>query len=388
MTTFDFLVPDLGEGLAEVEIVSWLVPLRSPVVADAAMVVVQTDKADVEVPSPVDGILVAVGGNEGDVLRTGALLARIETAATAAAAAPPSGPRPRRPLASPATRRRALEAGIDLTTVTGTGPNGRITSDDLDRHAATPAPTPTPGERVGAGRSDGQDEEIPLRGVRRATAHAMAEAWRRIPHIAEFRTIDATELQRVRTLLDARMREEHGTRLTIASLVMCAVARTLRRHPNVNATFDDVREVVTRHARRNIGVATATDSGLIVPVVRRADELGIVELALEIERLASAARSARLAPEELRGGTFTITNFGSNGTHAGVPIIRPPEVAILGVGRIVESVVARGGEPVVAPTMTVTLSLDHRVNDGAHGAAFLNDLARVLAEPALLLMEV
>lgn len=411
MSTVEFLVPDLGEGLAEVEVVRWLVPVNGPVVADQPMVVVQTDKADVDVPAPTSGTLVAVGGQEGDLLRVGTVLARIETsgaapatgagpavepAAPVAASAPvpaaapaPVAPQPRataRPLASPATRRRAVEAGIDLATVTATGPNGRITNDDLERHramgsSASPSSAPSP-MRL---RSD-EDVVIPLRGVRRRTAEAMAEAWQRIPHIVEFRTVEVGELLRARAVLQARV-EPTGRRVSLFALLVRAVAVTLRQHPNLNATFDHDGAVITQHGARNIGIAAATDDGLLVPVVKHADRLALLDLGDEIRRLATGARAGTLERVEMQSGTFTISNYGSNGTMSGVPIIRPPEVAILGVGQVADTVVAVDGRPEVRPTLTLTLSLDHRVNDGAHGAAFLDDLAALLSDPVLLVLE-
>lgn len=405
MSTVEFLVPDLGEGLAEVEVVRWLVPVNGAVVVDQPMVVVQTDKADVDVPAPTSGTLVAVGGQEGDLLRVGTVLARIETSgaapATAAAAevtpaaapapagAPPApapvAAQPRataRPLASPATRRRAVEAGIDLAAVTGTGPNGRITNDDLERHRAMgPSSAPSPMRLP----SD-EDVVIPLRGVRRRTAEAMAEAWQRIPHIVEFRTVEVGELLRARAVLQARV-EPTGRRVSLFALLVRAVAVTLRQHPNLNATFDHDAAVVTQHGARKIGIAAATDDGLLVPVVKHADRLALLDLGDEIRRLATGARAGTLQRADMQSGTFTISNYGSNGTMSGIPIIRPPEVAILGVGQVADTVVAVEGRPEVRPTLTLTLSLDHRVNDGAHGAAFLDDLAALLSDPVLLVLE-
>jgi pyruvate/2-oxoglutarate dehydrogenase complex dihydrolipoamide acyltransferase (E2) component len=400
MSTVEFLVPDLGEGLAEVEVVRWLVPVNGPVVADQPMVVVQTDKADVDVPAPTSGTLVGVGGQEGDLLPVGAVLARIETTGAAFAVAPaaepatPAGttaatapvaaqPRSdRRPLASPATRRRAVEAGIDLAAVTGSGPNGRITNDDLERHRAEP----TSASRLSSALPSDDDVVIPLRGVRRRTAEAMADAWRRIPHIVEFRTVEVGELLRARAVLQARV-EPTGRRVSLFALLVRAVAVTLRHHPNLNATFDDDGALITQHGARNIGIAAATDDGLLVPVVKHADRLPVLDLGDEIRRLATGARAGTLQRPEMQSGTFTISNFGSNGTMSGIPIIRPPEVAILGVGQVADTVVAVDGRPEVRPAVTLTLSLDHRVNDGAHGAAFLDDLATVLSDPILLVLE-
>lgn len=377
MNGLSITLADVGEGLAEAEIVGWLVAEGDTVTADQPIVEIETDKAVIELPAPVDGIIASLTVAVGEVVPVGALLAVMtpsESAAPNSSNGPPDRQSSGRVLASPANRRRALESGIDLTNVRGSGPGGRITADDLDAvvqgsavkgHAASvPAPvaarTPSEHQRSptpetpgwsGSAVDDGPDTvERPLGVRRRAVAETMTRSWREIPHITELREIDATALVDVRSRLAARL-ENDGVRLTVTPLLALATIAALRRHPDMHSTLDLEGGRALQHRRCNLGLAVATDAGLVVPVVADAHRMGLRRLAETIEELGVAARENRLRPEQVRGGTFTISNFGSLGVWLGTPIIRPPEVAIAGFGRIREQVVAVDGEAVVRPVL-------------------------------------
>jgi pyruvate dehydrogenase E2 component (dihydrolipoamide acetyltransferase) len=388
-TRIEFLVPDVGEGIGEAEIVHWLVKPGDRVKADQPIVEIETDKSVVEIPSPVTGVLTSVGGEPGDVLPIGAVLAVIEAdvgqgARPGVASEPPGSPgRPGRVLASPATRRLALDLGVHLADVHGSGPGGRVSSGDV-RAAADGGgrvPTTAPATVRVASRDDRVE---PLRGVRRQIARTMTESWQKVPHITEFREIDATRLVVAHRMLRERLATD-GVRFSFLPLFVTAVADALRRHERFNASLDLDREEIVYRGAVNIGIAAATDHGLVVPVVENADQRSLADLAVEIDRLATLAREQRLDVNDSRGGTFTISNFGSYGTWLGTPIIRPPESAIAGFGRIRDAVVAVDGQPVVRPSLPLAVSADHRLVDGDHLAAFVDDIGAVLTEPLLLL---
>ena len=408
MSDYRFDLPDVGEGLSEGEIVHWHVGVGDAVKADGIIVDVQTDKAVVEIPAPVSGTVKSLGGQVGATLPVGAMLAVIETDAAAPApalapedaappAAAPADPPPaagakarKRVLASPATRRRAVELGVDLAGVPGTGERGRVTRADVER-AAQGAPEPPPAAPepfapppAAAAAPEGADRVEPLRGLRRQIARTMTAAWREIPHILTFHEVDAANLIAARRALIAEF-EPEGVKPSYLPIVMKACAAALRAHPRFNASLNlEAGEIVYRH-RVNIGFAAATPDGLIVPVVHDADRKPILDLAREIAGLAAAARARKVKPEQLRGGTFTISNYGSYGGHFGTPIIRPPEAAILGVGAIREAVVAVDGAPAVRPNLPLVVSTDHRLNDGEHLGAFAAAIAAYLADPVRLL---
>ncbi len=438
MSELEFRLPDVGEGLSEGEIVEWAVVPGERVARDQTLLHVQTDKSVVELPAPHAGTVVRIEGAVGDIVPVGALLVVIavdEPAATLPAGPvasfepqpgvieeprtpqtpPAASPRGRagrgRPLASPATRQRALEHGIDLATISGTGPGGRITTEDVERaardtdeaadaDAAHPPPAAVPtAEAVDPGRSAGPaagggaaaggdvaatDEVVPLRGLRRRIAMTMAAAWRDVPHITDIRELDATGLVDARTRLGAAL-EPQGVHLTFLPLFVAAAAAALRAHPACNASLDLDAGTVTYRRRVNIGLAVATGDGLIVPVLHDADRRSIAEVAQASAELATAARERRLSPAQTAGGTFTITNFGTYGGWIGTPIIRPPEAAIAGFGRIRETVVAVDGVAVVRPTLAVSVSADHRLLDGDDVGAFLATLTTYLTDPLLLL---
>ena len=412
MSAFEFKLPDIGEGLSEGEIVRWLVAPGERTVADKVLVEVETDKAVVEIPAPVTGVLTTQGGQPGDVLAIGALLAVIEAdgAAAAVAAAPaavaapgevvaPAPPPPPKPaataggratraLASPATRKLATQLGVDLASVEGSGARGQITREDVERAAQQDA-APAEGAATGEGPRPltpprGEDEVVPLRGLRRRIAQSMTESWRTIPHITAMREIDAEQLVAARTSLRAEF-EDSGVNLTYLPLFIKAVVAALKRHPSFNATLDiDNGQIIYRH-RYNIGIATATPEGLIVPVIHDADAKSLFDIAREIGSLSEAARVRKVAVEQLRNGTFTITNFGSYGGWLGTPIIRPPEVGIAGFGRIREAVVPVDGQPAIRRVLPLVVATDHRLNDGEQSGGFMNTLTTFLSEPIRML---
>jgi pyruvate/2-oxoglutarate dehydrogenase complex dihydrolipoamide acyltransferase (E2) component len=353
--------PDVGEGIDAGELVEWHVVEGQSVREDDPMADVQTDKATVTIPCPTTGRVLELRFAIGDMVPVGEVMAVFE----------PDGDRrapPRRPLASPAVRKRAAELGLDLAQISGTGPEGRIELADLDPQAGGSAP--------GAGRV------VPLRGVRRTIARTMTEAWRTIPHIIDYREADATALLGWREQLREAAQDAQLKRaLTITPLLVAIAVQALRRHPYVNASIDLDREEITLHDRYNVGIATATPEGLVVPVIRNADGKDIAELALEAAELINAARERRLSPEQLSGGTFTVNNYGSLGVWLGTPIIKPGEVANLGVGRVQERPVAEDGRVVVRPVVALSVSGDHRVLDGHTLGAFVSDVVEMIQDP-------
>ena len=357
---------DVGEGIAEAEIVEWLVRAGDAVKADQPVVVVMTDKASVEIPAPADGVVRECIGAPGAVVPTGSVLLRLESA-------------PRSVQAAPSTRRIAAELGVDLRAVTGSGPGGRILRHDVERHAASSSASARGPGTPGRARDD-DVEIIPLRGLRRQTAHAVAHAWRTVPAIAEFRDVDATALVRLRR----DMREQRDTAqppLTYLPFFVRAVATALRRHPSFNASIDMERGEISRRRACNIGIATATADGLIVPVLHDVARKSLREIAAELDQLIGRARAGRLQPADVTGSTVTITNFGSYGTEFGIPIVRAPEAAIVGFGRIRDAVVAVEGVAAVRAMLPLTVAADHRLNDGAELAAFTATIAECCRDP-------
>lgn len=397
MTEYVFRTPDVGEGVAEVEIVAWHVQPGETVAEDQPLVDLMTDKATVEITSPVEGRLVSTAGQPGDKASVGSVLAVLEvgveaavekapaTAAAVEAPAPPVPPAPAaaHPLASPAVRRRAQELGVRLQFVPGTGPAGRITGEDLDRYLAAgdqalAAPSCLPAVRTGV-------EEVKVIGLRRQIAERMSEAKRRIPHFSYIEEVDVTELERLRAQLNAE--DPARPRLTLLPFLIRAVVRALPRFPQINAIYDDEAGIVRRFAPVHLGLATRTPSGLVVPVLRHAEAMDLWTAAAEIARLASAARAGKATREELSGSTITITSLGPLGGLATTPVINRPEVAILGPNRIVERPVVVGGAVVVRKMMNLSSSFDHRVVDGWDAAEFVQALKRLLETPALLFVE-
>ncbi len=421
---FQFLLPDIGEGLEEAEIVEWLVAPGDLVVRDQPLVEVLTDKASSELPSPVAGTVVRLGAAEGERLTVGQVLIELDDGSsvdpaaevaeaqphiglqtTAEGEAPATDPPVQqtpagRAKAAPATRRLALELGVDLGAVTGSGPGGRITADDVRAAAggtpqppeagpapAAPAPAPVPAAPV----PDGGLGQMPpgrhaLRGVRGVVSRNMERAWGEIPHIHSMDEVDATLLVDFRNRIRAMDRPGAGsvTPLTVAA---AAAARALRRYPMVNACIEgSPGEAILVHPEVNLGIAVASDSGLVVPVVRDADRLDLFQLAVAIADLANRAREGSLTAADLSGATFTITNYGSFGGRWAMPIIPPGQAAILGLGAIADRPAAADGEVVVRPMLPVVLGADHRLIDGDLSAAFRASVAADLLEPLNLLV--
>jgi len=397
---FEFRLPDIGEGLAEAEVAKWLVSVGDRVTEDQAVVEMMTDKASVELPSPGSGVVVEQLAAEGDVVKTGAVLYVLETetqigASAGHAAAAESHARPAPPadaatsaagvLAPPAVRKLAREMGVDLAGVKGTGPGGRISAEDVRRvvtfpHAGEVGP---PVGRPGGGEPSGIAEggkRVRLRGVQKRMAETMSLSARTIPHVTGFHEVDAAAFAD----LAARLRHEadgRGARFPFDTLLVRAAAIALRRHPIFNASFDEGRGELVMHDDVNVGVAAATPDGLIVPVVKHADALGLNELATEVDRVASAAREGKTSVSDVQGGTFTISNTGAwRGGH-GTSLIRPPEVALVAFGRIEEKAVVRDGKVVARAMMPMSVTFDHRVIDGETGLSFALTLRSLIEDP-------
>ena len=407
-------VPDLGEGTAEVELVAWHVKPGDHVAEDQALVDVMTDKATVEIPSPVAGRVLVLGGEVGQMLAVGAELIRIElhdtgdvvaTPATrevqsaptpssspslvapAARSTPSTAPR-HRPIASPALRARAWALGVELNAVPANGPAGRILQADLESylassaaHATRPASPPT----AQASRTD-TTHEVRIVGLRRKIAQKMQESKRRIPHFTYVEEVDVSELEALRAQLNTKWDAQRG-HLTLLPFLIRAIVLAVREFPQLNARFDDEAGVLTRHEAVHVGIATQTDAGLMVPVLRDARSRDLWANAAEVARLADAARSGKLARDELAGSTITITSLGRLGGIVSTPIINPPEVAIVGVNRIVMRPVIRDGAVVARQIVNLSSSFDHRVVDGAQAAAFVQSLRAQLEHPGTLFVE-
>jgi len=418
VSNYVFKLPDLGEGTVEAEIVNWRVKPGDTIAEDEVIVEVMTEKAAVELPAPVGGRVLSITGTPGDMVPVGADLIVIETGtpattaagaptpAAAPAAAPASAPPARRagangaeapaqaPAASaragrvatsPAIRRRAHEAGIDLQQVTGSGPNGRILPKDLEAFVARrsqptplrPAPKAVPSARASAAAT----EEIKVIGLRRLIAQRMSEAKRNIPHFAYVEELDITELESLRRHVN-RKPADGAPSLTYLPFLALALIRVLRDFPQCNAHYDAERGVIVRHAAVHLGVATQTAEGLKVPVVHNAQELGLWELAAQMRRVAEAARTNKAKREELSGSTITITSLGKLGGIASTPIINAPEVAIIGVNRAVERPLVLEGAIAIRLTMNLSSSFDHRFVDGYDAAAMIQALKEHLEHPA------
>jgi 2-oxoisovalerate dehydrogenase E2 component (dihydrolipoyl transacylase) len=433
MARYVFKLPDVGEGTAEAEIVAWHVAPGDRVAEDQTLVDVMTDKATVEIPSPVTGTVLSLNGTPGAMLAVGSELVVLEVEGTddqvpddgpgdapsdapgdplddipaaalpttaiampaAGAPAPDVAPallvrRPPgvKPTASPAVRRRAWDHGIPLQFVAGSGPGGRILHRDLDRHLAgggveaggvALAERPPSPARTGV-------SEVPVRGLRRRIAESMQEAKRHIPHFSYIEEVDVTALEELRLHLNA----EGGVarlKLTLLPFLIRALVRALPEFPQINARYDDAANVVQRFEAVHAGIATQTPGGLVVPVVRHAETLDLWQAAGAIRELAAAARDGKAGREQLSGSTITVTSLGALGGLATTPIINRPEVAIVGVNRIVERPVVRKGNVVVRSMMNLSCSFDHRVVDGWDAASFVQRVKTSLEQPATLFMD-
>jgi 2-oxoisovalerate dehydrogenase E2 component (dihydrolipoyl transacylase) len=417
MGEFIFKLPDVGEGTAEAEIVAWHVAVGDRIEEDAPLVDVMTDKATVEMTTPVSGVVTAVHGEPGDMAAVGSPLAVIEVegvgavaveTARASAKAPPapkSAPPPKialepakqqrtapvsrilteKPLAAPSVRRRAQELGIALQFVPGTGPAGRISDEDLDAFIASGGANPGVSTTRAPAKREGI-KHIKVIGLRRKIAEKMQDAKRRIPHFAYIEEIDVTELEALRVHLNATGAGERP-RLTLLPFLIAALVKALPAYPQINARFDDEAGVVDRHEAVHVGIATQTPSGLIVPVLRHAEARDLWDCAAEIARLAAATREGKASPEELKGSTITVTSLGPLGGIATTPVINHPEVAIIGPNKIVERPVVRAGQVVIRRVMNLSSSFDHRLVDGYDAAAFIQLVRGFLEYPATLFMD-
>lgn len=413
MSRYVFRMPDLGEGTVEAEIVACLVKPGDDVQEEQIILEVMTEKATVEVPSPVSGRIVSIAGKPGQSIPVGAELVVFDTSSSAekgeAAAASKSftiaksevtdvsnPERSRgvavetaaepsshtRIMASPATRRRAKEQGIDLSQVNGSGPGGRIERADFERFAAaqeSPASATTKGKAVAPGKAV---EEVPIIGVRRLIAQRMSEAVRTIPHFSYVEEVDVTQLESLRQHLNGQRAGQPS--LTYLPFIALALVRILPQFPQCNARYDADREVLLQHRALHLGVATQTSSGLKVPVVRDVARRSLDELAQEIRRVSEAARNNVAKREELSGSTLTLTSLGKLGGIASTPIINAPEVCIIGVNKAVERPVVDRGAIVIRRMMNLSISCDHRFVDGHVAASMVQALKECLEQPALI----
>tara|TARA_B100000686_G_scaffold354070_1_gene462497 strand:- start:3471 stop:4748 length:1278 start_codon:yes stop_codon:yes gene_type:complete len=425
MGNFVFKLPDIGEGVVEGEVVQWHVSMGDQVSEDDPIVDVMTDKATVTIPSPVSGVVSSLSGGVGDMIAVGSTLLEIdsdessseevadaeeeapveetedpveETEADPPAPAPaaetkPEAPKPipgtppkspGRALASPAVRKRAREGGVDLSMVRGSGPAGRIRHADLDAYmAADGAVSGAPATAYSAKRTE--VTAVKVVGLRRRISEQMSLSKSRIPHFSYFEEADITELESLRGLLNST-KDDSQPKLTYLPFIMLALSKIMPDHPECNAHFDDEGGVVNRHAAVNLGIATQTERGLYVPVVKHVESMGIWKAASEMQRVTTAARDGSASLDELTGSTLTITSLGREGGLGATPIINHPEVAILGVHKAREMPVVRGGQIVVRRIMNLSSAFDHRVVDGADGASLIQHLRRMLENPALIFM--
>jgi pyruvate dehydrogenase E2 component (dihydrolipoamide acetyltransferase) len=413
MTTRDFLLPDLGEGLEDAEVLQWLVAEGDRVELNQALVEVNTAKATVEIPSPWAGTVERLHAGAGDVVAVGSPLVSVRlddggaaapagrrpvlvgygvdesedspAAFAAAAPVPEAGPAV---AATPAVRTFAKERGVDLSTIAGTGPGGRITREDVERGAAR-GPAVLPQQGVGGGwpaeaapPASPQDQDtdvVPVQGIRRIIAERLTRSVRDIPQVTTFITLDATALLAFRDSFGAG-----GARMSPLPIVVRALAETCRAHPLLNASFSAERSEILVHRAVHAGVAADTERGLLVPVVRDAQTQGIGQIAQEIARLVAAARDGTIGPDRLTGGTITVTNVGTFGSESGTPIIDPPQGAILALGLIEPRALVVHGAVEARPACTLALTFDHRLMDGAQAGRALRDLRDLLQDPARL----
>ena len=434
-------LPDVGEGIAEAELTEWAVKIGDEIQEDDVLGTVMTDKAAVEVPSSVSGKVVWLAGEPGDTLAIGLNFVEIETSAEEAAAAEermaeeesneapaesedkpadkqeepatkaspakpekatpapaPAKPEkssvaatPRttplasgdRPLASPAVRKRARDAGIDLRLVAGSGPAGRITHDDIDAWIAQPQTAGFGSGRVVIPRTD---EDVKIIGMRKRIAEKMSISASRIPHITIVEEVDVTDLEALREKLNGQHAKERG-KLTVLPFLIRAICKAVAEQPGLNATFDDEAGVVHQSGAVHVGIATQTPNGLTVPVVRNAEAMSLWDAATEVSRLADAARSGKAKREELSGSTISITSLGALGAIATTPIINHPEVAIVGVNKMAMRPVWDGQDFVPRRIMNLSSSFDHRVIDGWDAAVFVRKLKDLIETPALLFID-
>jgi len=425
MGIYQFKLPDIGEGVVEGEVIAWHIEEGASVQEDDPIVDVMTDKANVTIPSPVTGVVTKTVGAAGDIIAVGSVCiefevegegnaaapettaetegedepaaaaseveAEAEQAASAASAAPASAAKVERigkPLASPAVRRRAKSEGIDLGAVAGSGPAGRITHDDIEAFLAGGGELAArSGDKASGGRiALSGTTEVPIIGLRRKIAEQMVKSTTSIPHFSFFEEVDVTDLEALRQWLNGN-REEGQPKLTYLPFIMQALVKAFGAgHADCNAIHDEERGMLVLHEAANIGIATTTDRGLFVPVVKNVESLDIWQTAAEVARVSSAARDGSASLDDLSGSTFTITSLGRDGGLGATPIINHPEVAILGVHKAEDRAVVRGGKIVIRRMMNFSSSFDHRVVDGANGAALVLALKGMLEHPSSIFM--
>ena len=429
MGTHVIKMPDIGEGIAEVELSVWHVKVGDMVVEDQVLADVMTDKAMVDIPSPVHGKVISLGGQPGEVMAVGSILISIEVegagnykepahkespqpiaaakeapvaapakvepvverkpAASARPAAVCQGPMvgreaDERPLASPAVRKHALDLGIQLRLVRGTGPAGRVLHEDLDAYLAQGQTNASNAPAAYAQRTD--EQQIPVIGMRRKIAQRMQDATQRAAHFSYVEEIDVTAVEELR----AHLNEKHGAtrgKLTLLPFLVRALVVALRDFPQINARYDDEAQVITRLGAVHVGVATQSDIGLMVPVVRHAEARSLWDSAAEISRLASAARNGKASRDELSGSSITLTSLGALGGIVSTPVLNLPEVAIVGVNKIVERPMVVKGQIVIRKMMNLSSSFDHRVVDGMDAAQFIQAIRGLLEQPATLFVD-
>ncbi|EPY13212.1 MULTISPECIES: dihydrolipoamide acetyltransferase family protein [Paenibacillus] len=424
MAKFEYRFPELGEGLHEGEIIKMHIKAGDKVTDDDIIMEVQNDKAIVEVPCPVNGTVLEVFAKDGQVCHMGEVVAIIdaegeipeqdmpeEAAQEEAAPAPAAAEAPkaegvaaapnRDVLATPSVRKHARDLGVNIAEVPATGKNGKITREDVEAFANGGAPATAPAATeapkaeeakkaapaAAATGRDAEEERVPFKGIRKAISNAMVKSAYTAPHVTIMDEVEVGELVAFRTRLKPMM-EKKGTKVTYLPFIVKALVAACRQFPAMNAMIDEANNEIVYKKYYNIGIATDTDNGLMVPVINDADRRSIWMIANDIKDLASRGREGKLAPNELKGSTITITNIGSAGGMFFTPIINFPEVAILGTGRISEKPVVKNGEIVAAPVMALSLSFDHRLIDGATAQNFMNYIKQLLANPELLVMEV
>ena len=407
MSEFIFKLPDLGEGMVESEIGEWFISVGDQVTEEDLVGTMMTDKAAIELSSPITGKVIRLAGEPGDIVAVGAALIVFETDGLAttvvAEAAPtkatPTGPNgQKRVMTSPAIRRRAREAGIDLSGVPGSGSGGRVLRKDFD--AFVGGPSPLKGDNKGpkglattvvaeaaptTAALTTETKEIKVIGLRRIIAERMSAASREIPHFTYVEEIDITELDALRRHLNSK-KAEQSERLTPLPFLGMALIRAVHEFPQCNATYDKERNVILQHGAVHLGIATQTPDGLKVPVVHHAESMSVDELAREIRRVSEAARDNSIKKEELGGSTITITSLGKLGGIVSTPVINMPEVSIIGVNRAIEKPVVMNGQIAVRTMMNLSSSFDHRFVDGYDAAAMIQRVKEMLEHPATIFL--
>ena len=408
---YEFRLPDVGEGVAEGEVVKWHVKEGDEVKENQPLVEIMTDKVNVEIPSPRKGIIQKRMANEGEVVKVGQVLIVIAEEASGGAVTPSAPPKPspapaaapskppapttaeaaqqtqvakqREILATPATRKLARDLGVDLSLVQGTGRGGRITDEDVQRVKGSSWPAPAAVTVTGP---RGSEERVPLRGVRRLVAQHMVKSKTTAAQVTHVDEVDMTEIVQLRERAKTSA-ENRGVKLTYLPFIIKALIPALKQYPYLNSSLDDEKEEIILHRYYNIGIATDTEQGLVVPVVKDAERKSITQLAEEISALSEKSRTGQLTLQEIQASTFTITNVGGIGGMFATPIINYPEVAILGVHKITKRPVFKDNQILIRDMTYLSLSFDHRVLDGAMAARFVNAIKQYLEDPKLLLLE-